>query len=141
MTSELTGMAVRQDGMHFVVTAGDHALSVDYPLGPDHACEGPKPLELLLCSLAGCGGGTMVAILSRLNQPIEGLEVNVRGLRRDEHPTILTAIDIEFVVRGSRVDPDVVARALAQAEERLCPVWAMLKDGTVITSCFRMVEE
>jgi uncharacterized OsmC-like protein len=32
------------------------------------------------------------------------------------------------------VDQAAVERALALSEETLCPVWAMLKDGTPITA-------
>jgi putative redox protein len=81
----------------------------------------------------------MVVLLRKLKQPAQGVEVNVRAVRRDQHPTLLTEIAMEFVVRGTGLDPDVVARALAQSEEQICPVWAMLKGGTRITSSLRIV--
>jgi uncharacterized OsmC-like protein len=55
-------------------------------------------------------------------------------------PTELTAIALEFTLSGAGIDPAVVARALAQSEERLCPDWAMLKPGTTIKSSFRIIE-
>jgi len=39
------------------------------------------------------------------------------------------------------IDPAVVERSLSVAEERLCPVWAMLKPGTTIKSAFCIVEK
>jgi putative redox protein len=80
-------------------------------------------------------------LLRRADPPPIGLEVEARGIRKDEHPTVLTDIDLEFVVRGSGQDPEVVARSLRVAEEQLCPVWAMLKPGTTIRSSFRIVDD
>ncbi len=134
---ELRASAVHQDGMRFTVTAGSHSLTTDYPLNPDETGVGPRPLELLLASLASCAAGAMVALLRRAGQPFAGLTVTASGDRRAEHPTVFTSIALDYVVRGP-VDPSVVASALAQSEERICPVWAMLKPGTRLTSTFRV---
>jgi putative redox protein len=79
--------------------------------------------------------------LDRMKQPVSELEVEVRGLRRDEHPTVFTELNVEVVVSGAGVDPDAVSRALEQCEMHVAPVWAMLKAGTPITSSFRIVED
>ncbi len=135
---EYTVEAVRQQAMEFVVTAGPHSVTTDYPLKAGEAGVGPRPLEMLLGSLASCAGGSMVALLGRAGQPLAGLRVTARGERRSEHPTVFTRIALEFVVRGP-VDEAVVAKAIAQSESTICPVWAMLKPGTPITSSFRIV--
>jgi putative redox protein len=97
--------------------------------------------KMLLASLAACAGGTLAMLLRRAEAAPTRLEVEARGIRRDEHPTVLTDIDLEFVVCGPGRDPEVVARSLRMAEEQLCPVWAMLKPGTTIRSSFRIVED
>jgi len=99
------------------------------------------PLRLLLASLAGCSGNTLALVLGRMQQPVEAIEVDARGRRRDEHPTVLTDITLEFVVRGKGVEPAAVGRALTMAEEQLCPVWAMLKPGVAISAAFTVVED
>ena len=71
-------------------------------------------------------------------QPVTGVEVTVRGQRRDEHPTVITSIELEFVVHGD-VDPARVEHALKLSEAQICPVWAMLKVGTPITSSYNVV--
>jgi putative redox protein len=129
--------AVHQGAMEFVVTAGEHEITTDYPLQPGDGGVGPRPLEMLLGSLASCAGGSMIALLRRAGQQVAGLQVTARGERRSEHPTVFTAISLDFMVRGS-VDPDAVAIALEQSETQICPVWAMLKPGTPITSSFRI---
>ena len=140
MPRELRVRAVHQGGMHFLADTGEHSVHLDYPL-QSGATAGLTPLEMLLASLAACAGGTLAMLLRRAEAAPTGLEVEARGIRRDEHPTVLTDVDLEFVVHGSGQDPEVVARSLRVAEEQLCPVWAMLKPGTTIRSSFRIVED
>ncbi len=139
MPSELNVHAVHEGGMRFTVSTGGHTVAIDYPLQPGDAGAGATPLQLLLASLAACSGNTLALVLNRMKQPLEGLEVNARGLRRDEHPTVVTEIALEFTVHGTGVSPEAVTKALVVAEDQLCPVWAMLKPCTPITASYRIV--
>ena len=139
MPSELNVHAVCEGGMRFTASAGEHSITLDYPMSPEETGAGATPLQLLLASLCACSGSTLGLVLRRMQQPFEGLEVHARALRRDEHPTVLTEIALEFEVRGAGVDAQAVQRALAVTENQLCPVWAMLKGGTPITTSFRLV--
>ncbi len=109
---------------------------MDYPIQTGGAV---TPLETLLASLAACSGNSLALLLDKAKQPLTGLEVNVHGHRRDEHPTIITDIAIEFVVHGADVEPSAVERAIKIAEEQICPVWSMLKGGSTITSSYTIV--
>lgn len=140
MPSELRVHAVHEGGLRMKATNGPFTITTDYPLSPDQELAGLKPMELLLASLAACGGSVVASLLGRMREPVVGVEVEATGQRRDEHPTIFTAIALEFVVKGHGVSPAAVEKALAQGEGRLCPVWAMLKPGTPITTSFRIVE-
>ena len=140
MSNELSAKVILQHQMRFIGQArSEPPVAIDYlpPLGDG---VGLMPLELLLLSLAGGSGQTVIDLLRKMEQPVHGLEVQVRGQRRDEHPTIFTRIELEFIVHGTDVDPAVIARAIELSEERFCPVWAMLKAGTTITSSFQMIE-
>jgi putative redox protein len=155
MPSELTVRATHCGGMRIDASCGEYTVQLDYPApaglpvlryegdcaSPDGACEGFTPLQLLLASLAGCAGNTMALLLARGAQPVNGIEVTARGTRRDEHPTVLTAIDLEFTIHGGDVDEAAVRRALAVADEQLCPVWAMLKPGTPIGATYTIVPD
>ncbi len=82
MTEEYIVDAVHQGGMHFVAHIGDRSVDLDYPLIAGDAGAGPKPMEMLLASLAACAGGTVAALLRRAQQPFRDLKVSARGLRR-----------------------------------------------------------
>ena len=139
MPSELSVRAVQQGPMEFTISDGDHEVTIDYPLsGGDGSLAGMTPLRLLLASLAGCSGSSVAALLRRDGQPVERVEVEARGRRRDEHPTVITDIDLSFTVYGA-VDPSRVEHALRISEAQICPVWAMLKVGTPVSSEFAVV--
>jgi putative redox protein len=78
-----------------------------------------------------------MVVLKKMQQPVTGMEVEARAARRTEHPTVLSDISLEFVVEGN-VDPAAMGRALQLSEERLCPVWNMLKSSTSIKADFRL---
>jgi putative redox protein len=137
MPQELSVTAVRDSLMCFHATTGEHVVCLDYPLGPGPTA-GPTPLQMLLTSLAVCAGSTLGLLLDRMKQPVGGLRVEAHGKRRDEHPTVITEISLEFVITGADVSTDKVTQALTMAEEQLCPVWAMLKGGTPISTKFRI---
>jgi putative redox protein len=139
MPTEIVVHAVHQGGMRVLADAGEHQVTMDYPIAPGNA--GFTPLQLLLASLAGCAANTLAALLRKSGQEVRGLEVTARGMRREEHPTVFTTIALELVVHGKGVDREVVDRALGQAEQLVCPVWAMLKAGTPITASLRLVED
>jgi putative redox protein len=137
MPPHLSVQAVREKAMCFTASTGEHSVCLDYPLGPGETA-GPTPLQMLLTSLAVCAGSTLGLVLDRMKQPVTGLSVNASAERRDEHPTVLTEIALEFVITGDGTEPAKVAQALMMAEEQLCPVWAMLKGNTPISTSFRI---
>ena len=63
MTTEYVVEAAYQGGMHFSGTIGGRACHMDYPLGPDDAMAGPRPMDMLLASLASCVGGSVAALM------------------------------------------------------------------------------
>jgi putative redox protein len=137
MPSELLIQANHMGAMKVVGGTPDYSVTMDYPLAPGQEITGLTPLQLLLLSLAGCSANSMMFLLTKkLKQTITGLSVRAHGFRRDEHPTVITSIDLQFTIHGKSVDSNAVEIALQQSEDLICPVWAMLKPGTPISSSF-----
>jgi putative redox protein len=141
MTNTLSVQAVYEGGMKVRATNGEHVVIFDYPLTPEEKTAGFTPLQMLMASLAACAGNTIPLLLRKMHQPIQGMEIQVKALRREEHPTILTEISIEFIFQGFGLDYTKVEEAVQKAERFICPVWSMLKASTKITSTFRIVEK
>lgn len=105
---------------------------MDDPAEPGKA---PTPLEMLMASLAACAANTLNLVLSRkMGATVDDLEVSVGSEKRGDHPTILTRIELGYHLRGEGLDVGLVERAVRLAEDQLCPVLAMLRPGTTITS-------
>lgn len=100
-----------------------------------------SPMELVLVALAGCTGADVVSILRKKRQKVTGYEIEVRGVRRDEHPRIYTTIEVVHRVRGRGVDPRAVAQAVELSEHKYCSVSAMLAASTTINSSYVVLED
>jgi putative redox protein len=122
-------------------TAAGQALVIDHVL-PGEAREetGPKPLELMLISLAGCTTMDVVSILQKKRQSFTRVRVEASGERADEHPKVYTKIHLTFVVYGAGVKPDAVERAIELSQTKYCPASAMLSHAVEITTSYRIVE-
>lgn len=120
-------------GLRFLHTgATGHVCVTDAPANPGEPTTAPTPMELVLHALAGCAGVDAVAILTKMQQPLAGLEIGITAERADSHPRIYTKIHLEFRVRGA-VDERKLQRALELSHEHYCSVAAMLR-GTVALS-------
>jgi putative redox protein len=141
MPTELSACVTLQDGLRFAGT--DRSGSTVYldATAAEGGGTAPTPMELLLISLAGCSAMDVIAILRKKRQPVEHLEVRAHGQRRDEHPTVFTTIDLEYIVHGSGIDPVAVRRAIDLSRDRYCPIWAMLKTSVPIRSSYRILRD
>ena len=66
------------------------------------------------------------------------LSLAAAAQRRQEHPTVLTEIELLYRLRGDELDAETVRQAIQVAEDMLCPVLAMLRPGTQIRSSWRL---
>jgi len=113
-------------------------IAIDYtpPLGDGQGYTG---LELLLMSLAGCSGTSVVCLLRKMGKSITGFEVHAKGARRDVHPTSFQKIFLEFIVHSGDAQDQDVQKAIRLSEESICPVWAMLKNNVEIAAEYRII--
>lgn len=113
-------------------------IAMDY-IPPHGDGQGYMPLEMLLMSLGSCSGGTVGFLLRKMGKNISGIQVNVEGTRRDQHPMSFQKILLEFTVKSNDVKDDDVQKAIKLAEESVCPVWAMVKGNAEITAEYKIV--
>ncbi len=140
MRTDLAVRAIHIGQMRVDVHVREEILKMDYPAGGG---ANPTPLEVLMASLAACAANTLNLVLSRrMGATIELLEVEARAERRGEHPTVLTAIELVYHLRGhlgeKSLTVEMVNGAVRVAEDQLCPVLNMLRPGTQISSTWQM---
>lgn len=103
---------------------------------------GAGPMELLLMGVAGCTGIDIANIMTKARQPMEKLEVRVRGKFAPEGtlPRIYTDIEVEYLVWGSGINLKVLEGAIELSEEKYCSASAMMRGVAKVTSCYRVLE-
>ncbi len=133
MNTTLSLQAIHEGGLQVRARCGDHDVLTDYPLPGGPRPEGPTSLELLLASLATCAANGLAVLMRREGLLVEGLVVHATAQRRSTHPTVLEGIQLHFELRGGGCSSAQVEGLLELAEQRICPVWAMLSPCTPIT--------
>ena len=128
--------AVWQEGLEF--TGVDKKGEI---LAVSGSGKGFSPMELLLIGLAGCTGIDVASILQKKRQPLVGLKVKVRGLRRASAPRIYTHIQVNYMLVGEGIDPKAVEQAIRLSEEKYCSASIMLGQSAKISSNFQILEK
>lgn len=122
------------DKVKFASSAEENPeIAIDYypPFGD---AQGYTSLELLLISLTSCLSTAMLTLLrARMSRTISALQANAKGILRQEHPKALTHIQIDMVFDSPDAQEEDLQKALAASEEKICPVWAMLKGNVEIS--------
>lgn len=130
---QLTG-----DDVFTVTTPSGHILTIDTDRARNSA---PSPMELLLLALGSCTAVDVVSILRKKREQLTDYRVEVRGLRRDEHPRSYQRMEVHHIVTGRNVSERSVARAIALSEEKYCSVAATLRPTVEIVSTFEILSE
>lgn len=101
---------------------------------------GISPMKLLLLSVAGCTAYDIVMILQKMREPIEGLEVEISGERREEHPRIYRKVHIHYRIKGN-VSEEKAKRAIELSQDKYCSASAHVKlSGAEVTYSFEIVK-
>jgi putative redox protein len=101
---------------------------------------GASPIELLLTALAGCSSMDVVSILQKKKQQLTAFEIQVDGIRADDHPRIFTEIKVHFRITGHKVEPTAVERAIQLSDEKYCSVAAALHPSADIHYTYEIIE-
>jgi putative redox protein len=90
-------------------------------------------MELLLSSVASCSAMDVLHILRKQKEPIEGLAIEIEGVRLDATPSPFVRMKLVFVARGNGLDDHKLQRAVALAVEKYCSARATLHAGVDVT--------
>ena len=113
-------------------------------LGSGEDAEGrtvcPSPMELVLIGTGGCTAFDVVQILDKGREPIEDCVVELDADRADGDPAVFTRIHMHFIVKGSGLNSDKVARAIKLSHEKYCSASAMMAKTAEITHDFEVID-
>ena len=129
-------------GMQFAVETGTgHTFIIDSDR-PEVGGRGtgPRAIELMVASVAGCTAMDVISILRKMQQKVTDLQVQVTTKDAEEHPKKFLEVHIEYRVTGFQVAEDRVKRAIQLSEEKYCPAMAALRPGTTLTHSYQIKE-
>lgn len=91
------------------------------------------PLELFLISFGTCVGGVVSPLLKKMGKQVQDLQIMVQGKRREEHPLCFEEIKLIISVASVDATEEDLKKVMNLAEEKICPVWAMIKGNVNVT--------
>lgn len=139
MATPMRASVVWESGMRFLAHADSgHGVVLDSPSQPGHV--GASPMELMAIAVGGCTGMDVVSILTKMRQPLTGLEVVVEGERAEGIPKYFTALTLTYRLRGRGLDRTKVARAVELSHSTYCSAMASLRPDCRVTSAFEIEE-
>ena len=129
----ITSLVLLNEKVHFEGKVdSNEPVSIDYvpPFGDNL---GYTSLELLLLSLSSCVGSSILIFLRKMKKDISGLEINARGIRKEEHPTGFKSIILKMILKSNNTTTEDLDKVIKLSEETYCPVWSMLKGNVEIS--------
>ncbi len=127
------------DAVHFECITPE-GLRAETDGSPEVGGEGkaPRPMQLLLMSLASCSSIDVVHLLKKMRQPLADIRVEVNSERTpDEVPAVFKKIYLHYFLTGN-LDEKSVEKAIRLSVEKYCSVGAMLSKTAEITWSFEI---
>jgi putative redox protein len=103
-----------------------HQVKTDVAVDVGGTNSGARPMELLLFALGGCSGADVVAILHKMQQPLEKLTIEVQGKRAEEHPKRLISAHLIYRATGKGLNQERIQHAIELSQTKYCSVSATL---------------
>ena len=122
------------------LSSGGHTVVMDGPPEGGGRNLGPRPMEMLLLSMAACSTYDVVSILQKSREDIRGCDVIITANRAEDHPKIFTDIHLHFKVTGKGVKDKNLKRAIDLSAEKYCSASIMLGAMAKITHDFEIVD-
>ncbi len=96
-------------------------------------------MELVLVAVATCAQSTLIDVLAKMRQPLDGLHVSAWGTRAHTVPRIWDGVEVVYVVR-SEGSPERLQHAAALAE-RTCSAAAMVAKAANLRTTLIQVKQ
>jgi putative redox protein len=122
------------------LTDTGHWVTMDGPERFGGHSAGPRPMELMLMSLASCTGMDVVSILRKMRVQLDDFRIEVEADQSAEHPKVFTSVKLRYLFFGVEIRLEDIERAIELSQEKYCAVTAMLRDKVDISYEYKLVE-
>lgn len=129
-------------GMSFIAETGSkHVINMDGAPEAGGRDLAPRPMELVLAGTGGCTAFDVVLILKKGRHAVTACDVSLQAERADTDPKVFTRIHFHFRVKGHKLKPEAVERAISLSKEKYCSASIMLGKTAEITHDFEIIED
>jgi putative redox protein len=114
---------------NLVATTGTgHEVRVDTTVDAAGQDSAAQPLETFLTGLGACTAMDVLAILEKMRFTVASFTLDLRAPRREEHPRVWTALEMEYAVESPDATAEGVRRAVTLSLTRYCSATAMVRS-------------
>lgn len=134
-----TSIDLLNQKLHFEgKVTGNEPVQIDYtpPLGDNL---GYTSLELLLLSLSSCLGSSALTFLRRMNKTIHDFRIESSGIRKQEHPTGFSSIEMKVIVKSPDLQDADLDKVVKLSEDKYCPVWSMIRGNVGVSVIYDII--
>lgn len=129
--------------MEFHMT--EHGFDTETEFGTLHISsneeKGFRPYQLMVASIAGCGGGVMRKILDRMRMPADNIIIEVLEIERsDDEVSRLTKVHLHFKVIGSNITEAKMPRIMDLTEKN-CSMLQSVNDSIDIVKTYELIKK
>jgi putative redox protein len=129
------------NGRAFLGESGSgHAVVMDGAPEAGGRNIGVRPMEMMLLGLGGCTAFDVVMILEKSREKVTGCEVVLESVRASEDPKVFTAVKMIYTLRGEKLKPASVERAINLSAEKYCSASKMFEKTATITHEWTVVD-
>ena len=125
--------SIDDKAMYSATARENPAIVIDYfpPVGTG---KGYTSLELLMASFGSCVSTTLLSVLRyKKKMVVSDISAEVEGTVREVHPKALEHILLRLKIKAKDLTETEVRETLIVLEEKLCPVWAMIKGNVTVS--------
>ena len=90
--------------------------------------------------MAGCTTVDVVGTLEKMREKLSDCQAQVNAVRNDEYPKVFTNIHIHFIIKGEKINPLKVEKAIKLSAEKYCSASIMLGKTANVTHDFEIIE-
>ncbi|MBU9722898.1 MULTISPECIES: OsmC family protein [Bacillaceae] len=99
---------------------------------------GFRPYQLMVSSIAVCGGGVLRKILEKKRMTVTDMTVDADVTRDPESANKITKIHLHYTISGEGLSEDKVEKAMVLAQKN-CPMAQTVIDSVELTESFTIV--
>lgn len=85
------------------------------------------PMSVMLQSMVACSIMDVSAILRKKRKTIESLDVEVEGIRAEQHPKVFTNVKLIYKLKSPDASFDDLIRAVELSQTKYCGASALFK--------------